>query len=68
MPLPQPVEIKPLRTWHLLTQSYGGTVSLLKDLDQHECEFARGRALGNVPTGQWQAPQPGDIKTAECFQ
>ena len=33
-------------SWHLLTQTYGGTVTLLKDLTKHECEFVRARALG----------------------
>jgi len=33
-------------TWHLLTQSEGGTVSLVKGLTKHECEFARARTLG----------------------
>ena len=52
------------RSWHLLTQSQGGTISLLKDLTQHECEAARDkltkRSDGFV--------SPGDIKSAECFQ
>lgn len=32
--------------WHLLTVSYGGTVSLLKGLTKQECEYSRARALG----------------------
>jgi hypothetical protein len=38
-PPPQP-------TWHLLTKSHVGTISLLKNLTEHECQFARARALG----------------------
>jgi len=40
------------RSWHLLTQSEGGTVSLLKDLTKHECEFAMHRAKGEPATDQ----------------
>lgn len=40
------------RSWHLLTQSEGGSVSLLKDLTKHECEFARHRALRQPATDQ----------------
>jgi len=43
------------RTWHLLTQSYGGTVSLIRDLTKHECEYARARALGLPATPEEQA-------------
>lgn len=32
--------------WHLMTQSYGGTVSLQHGLDKRTCEFAKNRALG----------------------
>jgi hypothetical protein len=38
------------RSWHLLTQSYGGTVSLLRDLTKHECEFAMHRAKSEPAT------------------
>jgi hypothetical protein len=38
------------RSWHLLTQTEGGTVSLLKDLTKHECEFAMHRARGEPAT------------------
>jgi hypothetical protein len=37
-------------SWHLLTITYGGTVTLLKDLTRHEAEFARARALGEPAT------------------
>jgi hypothetical protein len=30
--------------WHLLTQTYGGTITLLKGLTKHECDFAYNRA------------------------
>ena len=36
--------------WHLLTKSRGGTISLLKNLTQHECQFARARALKQPAT------------------
>ena len=32
-------------TWHLLTITYGGTVSLIKDLTQRECEEIRTRIM-----------------------
>jgi hypothetical protein len=32
--------------WHLLTQSYGGAVSLQHNLEKRVCEFAKSRALG----------------------
>ena len=43
--VPCNLALAPDRSWHLLTQSYGGTVSLIRDLTKHECEFARARAL-----------------------
>jgi hypothetical protein len=33
-----------------LTQTFGGQISLLKDLTQHECEFVRARALREPAT------------------
>ena len=56
------------RSWHLLTQSEGGTVSLLKDLTKHECEFARDRVLNEKFSLGSHTVQPGEIKSAECFQ
>lgn len=47
--------VQPDQSWHLLTQSYGGTITLLKDLTQHECEFARARALGLPATDEEKA-------------
>lgn len=38
------------RSWHLLTITYGGTVTLLKDLTKHECEFVMHRAKGEPAT------------------
>jgi hypothetical protein len=69
------------RSWHLLTQTYGGTITLLRDLTKHECEFAMHRAKGEPATEEeiiaarnrvvtfppWE-PDNGEIKTAECFQ
>ena len=45
------------RTYHLLTISYGGTVSLIKDLTKEECEFAMNRALGRPATDAERAEQ-----------
>ncbi len=45
------------RTWHLLTISEGGTVSLLKDLTKHQCEFSRARALGLPATDEEKAAE-----------
>lgn len=68
------------RNWHLLTISYGGTVSLVKDITKHECEFAMHRVKGEPATEEevaaaqkrrenaWATINPGDIKSAECFQ
>jgi hypothetical protein len=41
----------PPANWHLLTKSYGGTISLLKNLTKDECEFAKARAL-HLPATQ----------------
>lgn len=69
------------RSWHLLTQSRGGAVSLLRDLTLHECAHTRARLLGFPETKEELAEaaksrvysgvhimQPGDITSAECFQ
>lgn len=40
------------RSWHLLTQTYGGTISLLKDLTKEQCEFALNRAKGLPATAE----------------
>jgi len=55
------------RSWHLLTQSEGGTVSLIKDLSQHECEFARARALHQPATeDEKQAKREADERQHEA--
>ena len=33
-------------TWHLMTVTYGGTISLVSHLTHHEAEFMRNRLLG----------------------
>lgn len=38
--------------WHLLTKSYGGTVSLLHGLTKDACEFSRNRMLGLPATDE----------------
>lgn len=61
---------KPDANWHLLTQSYGGTVSLLKGLTKPECDHVVV-LLKDAIGAAIRAPQlvtPGDIKSAECFQ
>jgi hypothetical protein len=50
---------------HLLTQSFGGTVSLIKDLTKAECEKASAIV---APTDDYRDPGPGFITSAECFQ
>jgi hypothetical protein len=41
--------------WHLLTQSYGGTVSILHGLTHDACEFARKRLRGLPATPEEEA-------------
>lgn len=43
---------EPDRSWHLLTVSEGGNVSLLRDLTRAECEFAMHRAKGEPATSE----------------
>ena len=66
--------IMPDTSWHLLTQSFGGAVSLITGLTKEECEAAQYR-LYTHPSLWWQEHMastvyqlPGDIRTAECFQ
>jgi hypothetical protein len=57
------------RSWHLLTQSRGGTVSLLRDLTKNECDYARARMLGLPATeAEQEAENRRDEKLygAEC--
>lgn len=57
------------RSWHLLTQSYGGTVSLLKDLTKHECETLEAKLSWSCSAEQCtRMLTPDLIKSAECFQ
>jgi hypothetical protein len=76
---------RPLNTdhsYHLLTISNGGTVSLIKGLTKKECDEAA--TMAKPTNGYWHCEgkfgcswvwtatagdlQPGDIKSAECFQ
>jgi hypothetical protein len=43
------------RSWHFLSQTYGGTISLLKDLTKHECDFLYARAYHNPATDEEKA-------------
>lgn len=52
-------------TWHLLTQTYGGTMQLVKHLSKHECEFMRARALGEPAT---PAEEKEAAKAQEDYQ
>lgn len=54
------------RSWHLLTQSEGGTVSLLKDLTQHECEYAMHRAKGEPATAEEVREKEAQRKAADA--
>jgi len=38
------------RSWHALTITYGGTVSLLKGLTKHEADYTCDRAMGRPAT------------------
>jgi hypothetical protein len=64
-------EVPPSPTWHLFTKSRGGTVSLIKNLTEHECQFVRARALGlpatdaekaanTAATEKWFKEHPGE--------
>ena len=69
---PQPTAPQPDHSWHLLTISNGGTVSLIKGLTKRECEEARSKieiVWCYSPDGDGACTTaPGDIKSAECFQ
>lgn len=67
----QPIPSLPMpdRSWRLLTQSYGGTVSLLKDLTKHECETLEAKLSWSCSAEQCtRMLTPDLIKSAECFQ
>lgn len=66
---PRPLVPAQDRSWHLLTQSYDGTVSLILDLAKEECEQAKSKLSFRTQDGNgWSHSEPGDIKIAECFQ
>lgn len=58
----------PDRSYHLLTISNGGTVSLIMDLTKRECDEAQSEIQIGCRPGEWCTVDPGDIKSAECFQ
>jgi hypothetical protein len=49
------------QSWHLLVRTEGGTISLLKNLTRHECEFSRDRALGNPATDEEKAAYKAEV-------
>ena len=55
--------------WHLVTKSYGGTVSLIKGLTKKECEEMRHHIGGwwDLPPGTYDLGR-GSIESAECFE
>ncbi len=63
-----PIAPPPDRSWHLLTVSEGGTVSLIRDLTAAECAALQMKMLPHRTEGQWFTPMPGDLVRAECFQ
>lgn len=48
------------RSWHLMSVTYGGTVTLLKGLTHHEAEFMRDRLLGLPATAKEKAKAAAD--------
>jgi hypothetical protein len=62
-----PPHAEPDSSWHLLTISNGGTVSLIKGLTKKECDEAANRALPHYHLGL-NPVESSDIKSAECFQ
>lgn len=67
-------DIGPDTSWHLLTVSHSGTVSLIKGLSKGECENVSGYLLGtiSIKPGTYSklsdAKSPENIDRAECFQ
>ena len=43
------------RSWHVLTITYGGIVSLLKGLTKHEADYTCDRAMGRPATAKEKA-------------
>lgn len=58
----------PAKTFHLLTVTEGGTVSLLKELTELECYQTLRRAMPRMTPGIAYAVTLGMIRKAECFQ
>lgn len=50
------------QSWHLLTKSFSGTVSLLKDLSKEACEFSQARLTRQPATPEEKA------RAAEAWQ
>ena len=62
-----------LHSWHLITITYGGTVSLVKDLTQRECEEIRTRIMSLRADSRELCKngcpiELGSIKSVECFE
>lgn len=61
-------------SWHLLTVSHLGTVSLIKGLSKKQCNDVSGYLLGTIliEPGTWDNLRDGksssNIDRAECFQ
>ena len=56
--------------WHLLTKSHVGTISLIKNLTEHECQFARARVLGLPATDEEEekAKRRREIEFPKCVE
>jgi hypothetical protein len=57
-------------TWHLLTKSQGGTVSLIKGLTEKECKTVSEKLMSHCPNapGTICLVGPSSIASAECFE
>jgi hypothetical protein len=57
-------------TWHLLTKSQGGTVSLIKGLTEKECKTVWEKLMSHCPNGPGTIclVGPSSIVSAECFE
>ena len=56
------------RSWHLLTRTYGGTITLLRDLTKDECRKMQSLVLPDYSDGESHMVMYGEIVSAECFQ
>lgn len=54
-------------SWHLLTVSHSGMVSLIRGLSKGECEKAKKLSFTDRPDGMFDY-EDSDIDRAECFQ